>query len=87
MITWTFKPVDKDVLTTVKTSIFHGNEKFTSQTPNPEKYGDMQVPQLYVFNVLLSDAGFYECSTNLTQVTSGGHLSVVGQCSHLDIGS
>ncbi|BFZ25634.1 hypothetical protein BsWGS_28674 [Bradybaena similaris] len=76
-ITWTFRPLDMDAVSTVLTSIHHGHQKFSSMTPAPEKYHDLQGPNLRVFEVALSDAGWYACTSNLTQHTLGANLMIM----------
>ncbi|CAG5131696.1 unnamed protein product [Candidula unifasciata] len=78
-ITWTFRPLDMDAVSTVMTSTHHGHQKFSSLTPEPEKYHDLQGPNLRVFDLSLSDAGLYACSSNLTRPTLGANLMVMGK--------
>ncbi|KAH9519038.1 Tyrosine kinase receptor Cad96Ca [Bulinus truncatus] len=80
-ITWMFQTLDMSGWSTVMTAIHHGNQTFTIITPRSDKYSDnndTHDPHLKVRSLTLSDAGRYECSSNLTQNSAGANLLVVG---------
>ncbi|CAL1543239.1 unnamed protein product [Lymnaea stagnalis] len=60
------------------TAFHQGNQKFTILSPAPDKYQDTQSPRLLVHNLVLSDAGWYACSSNLTTEIVGANLLVIG---------